>query len=49
MRKFRFILQEHIWLGDKILAKEIKVDRKKVDVIEKLPSHVNVKLYDQND
>ena len=41
--KCHFMVQEGIVLGHKISVKGIKVDKAKIDVIEKLPSPVNVK------
>ena len=41
--KFHFMVQEGIVLGHKISARGIEVDKAKIDVIEELPSPVNVK------
>jgi len=41
--KCHFMVQEGIMLGHKIFAKGIEVDKAQIDVIEKLPSPVNIK------
>lgn len=41
--KCHFMVQKGIILGHRISAKDIKVDRAKVEVIEKLPPPTNVK------
>ena len=40
---FHFMVQERIVLGHKISARGIEVDKAKIDVINKLPSPINVK------
>ena len=41
--KCHFMVQEGIVLGHKILVRGVEVDKAKIDVIEKLPSPINVK------
>jgi hypothetical protein len=41
--KCHFMVREGIVLGHRVIEKEIKVDREKIEVIEQLPPPTNVK------